>query len=450
MTKSTKWLALCAAAVALGACSDSAVTDPMARAVTAGADHLTSVQLGRGAGAAQGPGTAGSPISYPMYVGGGGSGTGTLVGHITVSSSVSGNLATINVGYSLFSGCLTETHLDIELQVADVPQHNGNPTPGQFGQSHTFVCNTTDSYSVQINLGTDAGVVIAAHAVVSGAGGTPGSPAASYVSGTVGLTSTLTGRRSGNVSGFTAENQPLVLANTPGNLWDSVISADPSGNGLTLENAGAKWLWESAAPTDGDAVVGSVIQASVSATVPLATTGRFLITCDNGYRVDFKGSTITTADGASAGYTTSLSTAFAAAIATNTNLFQVNVNGDGWETVESYPVTLTQGVNTFTVYGVNEHMDTGDPHTGFPGFGAGSPPIGFRAAADDPHGTPTLNPAGCIYGLFTDAVPGVPGNTSGTGWGAPNDFTGATTGTTNQGGNFSGKNWATWIAYRVR
>jgi len=395
--------------------------------------------------------TAGTAIQYPLYAGGGGGGTGTQVGTVSVwSTLVSGNVYAIHVTYTitLSGACLNETHLQIALTTAGVPQKNGNPTPGQFDSKHTDSCTTTDSYVVNIDLGaTDNAVVIAAHAVVSGVGA-PIFPATNYVSGST-MPATLTGRRTGNVSGFTAANTPLVAAWEPTNnvdpsFWDQTIVLDPSGNGAWLENNGADWMWESFRVLDP--IQGTVIQASAVITVPVATTGTFRITCDNGYRVDLNGTTITTAYGATAGLNTQLSNDFAANIATNTNLKQANVSGDGWQTVGAYSVNLLAGANTFTIYGGNEYMNTDDSHTGFAGFG---PAFTVRAAVADPVGTIDLNPAGCIFGLAANAV----ASGEETAWGAPrasDGFTGATTGATQFGGNFSGANWATYFTYQVR
>jgi hypothetical protein len=444
MLKEVKVLAVVAAAFALGACADS--TSPFKEMSPGGADYLLSSQLALVPGPA---GSAGTAISYPLYAGGGGSGPGTLVGNVKVWNTLAANIATFHVTYNitLAGACLTGTHLQIAKQVGNVPQKNGNPTPGQFSSKHDDACTTSDSYTVTFDLGADKGVVIAAHAGVIGVGA-PVFPGADYASGTASITSTLTGRRSGtDGSGFTAMNQAVALANTPGTFWDDVISADPTGNGLALENAGAKWIWESAAPTAADAVVGSVIRVSAVISVPVATTGTLRITCDNGFRVDFNGSSITPSVNADAtnDLVTSLSTGFAANIATATDLTQHNVNGDGWETVEAYPVNLALGTNTFTIYGVNEFMDITDHHTGFAGNGALH--VGQREEKDDPHGTPTLNPAGCIYGIHANATPGSGEETA---WGAPAGFSGATTGATDVGGNFGGSNWATWFAYKVR
>jgi hypothetical protein len=433
-------------AVAMGACADSSPTSlPKGIAAGTGPEFLTV------SASVPGPvSTSGTAIQYPLYAGGGGGGTGTLVGNVAVwSTLVSGNIYAIHVTYNITLGgaCLDGTHLQIALQTSGIPQKNGNPIPGQFDGKHTDACTTTDSYTVNFDMGSgsDNAVVIAAHADVAGVGA-PIFAGANFVSGST-MPATLTGRRTGNVSGFTAANQPLVaawepFANTDPSFWDTVISADPSGNGAWLENNGADWMWESFRVLDP--IQGTVIRATATISVPVATTGTFRITCDNGYRVDLNGTTITTGDGVTAGLNTQLSNDFAANIETNTNLKQANVSSDGWETVGAYAVSLLAGANTFTIYGVNEYMNTDDSHPGFAGFAGGT--IGFRPAGQDPVGTIDLNPAGCIFGLAANAV----ASGEETAWGAPIGFNGATTGATQFGGNFTGANWATWFAYQVR
>ena len=447
MVKGSWLFVLAAGALALGACSDSVTTAPKSLAGT-GPQFLT---IGAGDFASvPGPSACGSPASYPLYAGGGGGGTGTLVGHVLVCSTpvVSGH-TNITVTYSLTSGCLTETHLQVALTVDAVPQKNGNPIPGQFDLSHNDACTTTDTYTINnFNVGADNAVVIAAHAAVQStvtlfAGG-------NFVSGST-LTGNVVNRRPGNQVGFTAVNTPLVAAweppnNTEPSQWDIVINADPSGNGAWLLTAGADWVWESFRAADP--IQGTVIQANLTLNVPVATSGTFRITCDNGYRVDLNGTTITNGgDGATAGLTTQLSTAFASnsGLATNTNLMQANVSAHGWQTVEAYAVNLLAGTNTFTLYAVNEFQSPPDTHPGFAGFGG----IGVGLPGTDPVGTADTNPAGCIFGLAANPVTG-PGGGEETAWGAPNGFSGATTGSNVTGGNFSGKNWATYFTYQVQ
>lgn len=447
MVKYGRLFAAGVSALALGACADSNTTAP--RGLVATGPRFVQLTAAQQL-VVQGPSSSGAPATYPLYAGGGGSGPGTQVGTVSVYSSVTaGGLATITVTYNLTSGCLTETHLQVALSTGGVPQKNGNPTPGQFDLSHSLSCTTTDSYTTTIQLGaTDNAVVIAAHAVVKGtstlfAGG-------NFVSGpTAGagiLTGNVVNHRAGNVSGFSATNTALVAAwepqtNTDPSYWDTVINADPSGNGAWLLNHGADWVWESfrtAHPVEGD-----VIQADMTLTVPVATTGTFRITCDNGYLLYLNGVPVSPlGDGTTSGTVTQLSNDFAAQIATNTDLTDHNVNAQGWQNVEAYNVSLNAGSNLFRLFAVNEHQDLDDSHRGFAGFGG----IGIGAAGQDPHGTADLNPAGCIFGLAANPV------TSGeeTAWGAPPGFTGATTGDNYTGGNFGGKNWATYFVYQVR
>jgi hypothetical protein len=311
-------------------------------------------------------------------------------------------------------------------------------------------CIDNFSYTRNINMGaTDNAVVIAAHAVVHNLGGAAALTFVSGASGAPGTTlpGTVVNHRVGNVAGFTPVNIPLVAAwepdsDTDPSFWDNVIAADPSGNGSWLLNNGADWVWESYRTTDPQQ--GSVIEVSAIINVPAATTGTFRITCDNGYRVDLNGVKIAGGDGASAGYTTQLSDDFAtlAGLATNTNLKVANVNADGWQSVEAYPVSLLAGANTFRIFGVNEYELPDDIYLGFP-TGPGA-----RGPGDDIVGTIDNNPSGCIFGLVTTAVPGTGSQTA---WGAPNGFSGSPTAApTEAGGNFPGENWATFFTYQVR
>jgi len=439
MVKSTRLFVLGLGAVAMGACADSSPTGLRSLSSSTGPNRLI---VGVGA---QGPG----PVSYPLYAGGGGGSTGTLVGQVVVTSaddpaSADPNDFLVTVTYNMVGGfCLDETHLQVALQLSGIPQKNGNPIPGQFDNKHTLGCASSDTYTVKVDLGTATanGVVIAAHSVVHGVS-SPIFAGANYVSGSS-MVANLVHRRAGNVGSWTNVSGALVAAWEPPagadpSLWDNQIALDP--NGQWLQAHGADWVWESNRVLDP--IQGTVIEADAVINVPVATTGTLRITCDNGYRVDFNGTPLTTGDGGSSGFGTQLSTTFSSQIGTNTDLKQANVSGDGWETVESYSVNLLAGNNTFKIYGVNEFMNTGDTHPGY---------TGVRPADGDPVGNIDNNPAGCIFGVAAAAVPSTGGSGSETAWGAPNDFTGAPdAATTNQGGNFPGKNWATWFVYKVR
>jgi hypothetical protein len=344
-----------------------------------------------------------------------------------------------------------------------VPQRNGNPIPGQFEQKGAGACETSVQYSKLVDLAGQDGVVIAAHAVVSGSGLVGGG---SFVSGGS-LTTVVTARRSGDAPIASAVASTAVVpaweafgdpADGTPSLWDAAIAADPTvdangrtgaANGQWLLNSGADWVWEthrSNGVNAGDAVQGSVIKMEATVNSPVAQSGVFRITCDNAYRVDFNGAPITSADGAAAGYKTQLSAGLFAALTSHlgagTNLRQANVSADGWQSTESYNVMLTQGANTFAIYAANEYMNADDAHSGYP--------VGprQRPGTNDPVGTADVNPAGCIFGLQANGSPASIGEE--TAWGAPNGFTGATAGVGVAGGNFTGKNWATYFTYEVR
>jgi hypothetical protein len=448
-----------AGVAALTACADKSVVGPAPAATPRAVLIESGDQM-----SVPGPSAMASPATYPLYAGGGGDGPGTLVGYVNVYSTA--NLATpgnpndytIFATYNVSSGfCISETHLSIQLQAAGVPQRNGNPIPGQFEHKDGGGCMTTVSYSKVVDLGpVDNGVVIAAHAVVSGSGSVG---AANYGSGGS-MSTVVTARRAGDGAFMGGLSNAVVPAWEPLNdpsdptpsFWDAAIAADPTvdANGRTGSSNGqwllqnADWVWESFRATDP--VQGTVIRMEATVNSPVAQSGVFRITCDNAYRVDFKGAPISSADGAAAGYKTQVSTALFNALPVNLgaglDLKQTNVSADGWQSAESYNVSLTAGANTFTIYAANEYQNPDDAYIGYP-FGPAS-----RAAGPDPAGTVDLNPAGCIFGLQTNGVTTSIGQE--TAWGAPNGFTGATSGAGVTGGNFGGKNWATYFTYQVR
>jgi len=73
MVKSFRMFALGIFAAGLGACADGNPTGLPDRLSAGSGPNLLVVGAG-----VPGPGTAGSPVSYPLYAGGGGGGTGTL------------------------------------------------------------------------------------------------------------------------------------------------------------------------------------------------------------------------------------------------------------------------------------------------------------------------------------------------------------------------------------
>ena len=404
--------------------------------------------------------------SYPLYAGGGGDGTGALAGYLRVSSTEVSGGRTFSVTYDAEPGfCFSEAHLNI---TGGDPQSmggkNGNPSPGQFPYKSTAAgCVDQISFTtgtIPLADGDDA-YAIAAHAVSQQVG----SPAyaGAIVVGTPGSVA-LTGRRDGNVSGFTnlvglnavAAWEPGTVPDMPQivtepSYWDQQIALDPDG--VWLQTNGADWLWETertnqrrvagggTEAAQSNTINGSVVRMTMAISPTAATTGTFRITCDNGYRVELTNANGTSVvaggdgDGDFAKFLTQLSTSMSNNIATQIDLTQPHVSYDGWQSVESYSnIALTSGLNTFTVYGVNEYMFTTDPRT--------SPPDGrFNPVGDE-----NLNPGGCIFGVQAAAVPGVPTGGSETAWGANNGFGGKES----EPGNFSGSNWATFIYYKVK
>jgi hypothetical protein len=394
---------------------------------------------------------SGSSTQYPLYAGGGGAGIGTLAGYVNVSSTGDADTRTFTVTFTAAPGfCFEEGHLAITGgEATAIPQRNGNPAPGQFAyNADPATCSPTLSFPVigPIELTSGDAYVIAAHAVVSQVG------SAGYTGGIVVSTPgtvSLTGRRDGNVSGFTnlvglnavAAWEPNDVGGT--SFWDSQIATDPDGQWLAAN--GADWLWEtfrtntrrladgSTEAAQSNTINGSVVRMVTTISPTAATTGTFRITCDNGYRVELTNSTGTTVvaggDGDFAKFLTQLSTSMSNNIATQTDLTQLHVSYDGWQSVENYSVNLAAGLNTFTIYGVNEYMFPNDPQT--------TPPDGrFNPVGDE-----NQNPGGCIFGVEAAAVPGTPTGGTETAWGRNS---------AGIAGEFGGRNWATYIYYRTQ
>jgi len=99
-----------------------------------------------------------------LIAGGGNPKSAMDAGQVTVSSDGE----SLEVTYQTEDGWeITETHLDIECSLDEIPQKNGNPIPGKFEYSNDFEPGVTE-HTVTINLDdlccTDP--IIAAHAVV--------------------------------------------------------------------------------------------------------------------------------------------------------------------------------------------------------------------------------------------------------------------------------------------
>jgi hypothetical protein len=96
-------------------------------------------------------------------------GQNLIVGHVFVTNDGTNLYVTYDAKY-LLGFCLNETHLHVADLWSDVPQNNGNPTPGQFDYKGEHDCVDTVSYTVPLaglDVNGDGELTIAAHAVVS-------------------------------------------------------------------------------------------------------------------------------------------------------------------------------------------------------------------------------------------------------------------------------------------
>jgi hypothetical protein len=95
-------------------------------------------------------------------------GQNQIVGHVFVENDATNLYITFDAKFEL-GFCLNETHLHVADLWSDIPQNNGNPTPGQFDYKGEHNCVDTVSYTVPIDsldANGDGQVTIAAHAVV--------------------------------------------------------------------------------------------------------------------------------------------------------------------------------------------------------------------------------------------------------------------------------------------
>ncbi len=95
-------------------------------------------------------------------------GQNQIVGIIFVSNDADNLYVTFDAKYNL-GFCLNETHLHVTDLWSEVPQNNGNPTPGQFDYKGEHDCADTVSYTVPLaglDANGDGEITIAAHAVV--------------------------------------------------------------------------------------------------------------------------------------------------------------------------------------------------------------------------------------------------------------------------------------------
>jgi len=102
----------------------------------------------------------GSDVSVDLYAG-----QHTVMGNVTVSNDGTNLTVTYNLDESWM---MTEAHLSVGNTSVDIPQMEGNPTPGQFEYKESFD-EGVSTYTFEIpleDIPNDGDIVIAAHAAV--------------------------------------------------------------------------------------------------------------------------------------------------------------------------------------------------------------------------------------------------------------------------------------------
>jgi len=279
---------------------------------------------------------------------------------------------------------LTETHLDVECDPANIPQTpkdkkgGPNPIPGQFAYGDSFdITDYETSWCQAIDKLSCAGecgdLAIAAHAVVE----------------------------------HVADEQCIDIVS------DTTIGVNPSyqpWSGLLYEGApfsfpgDSQWIWK----TDpvADPVNGEIVEFSKSFTIPgislVETSGDMFVTCDNGYELKVNNAFIGRAQ---------LEDTFRTSARTNdivwwydsvTPPYSCGGGPYGWQTVEKWDISgpLTVGTNTLQLTGVNE-ADTANE-------------------CPDGEGTIATNPAGCRF--WADDICYTVVDQEETAWGEGNRF----------------------------
>jgi hypothetical protein len=95
-------------------------------------------------------------------------GQNLIVGHVFVSNDDTNLTITFDMKYDL-GFCLNATHLHVADTWDQIPQNNGNPTPGQFDYKAEHNCVDTFTYIVPLaglDANVDGQITIAAHAEV--------------------------------------------------------------------------------------------------------------------------------------------------------------------------------------------------------------------------------------------------------------------------------------------
>ena len=286
---------------------------------------------------------------------------------------------------------LTETHLDVECSVGEIPQtkpskkSGPNPIPGHFEYGDCFEPSEYITEWCQVVPKPDCidcgeELAVAAHAVV------------------VHVSDECMIFYSNTDQGITTGLGPAVLA------WEPYSDTDPSywDTQVTHGFTYADWIWETyrvQSPVDG-----SVVDFWQTVTVPEdaieITSAAMYITCDNGYELYVND------------MATPLLTRQLGAGWRGSDLTQSFVDTNNWQSVESIDISasLHPGENQFWIATANEYMGTLD----------GQSP-----------GTTDSNPAGLIYeGQICYTIV----DQTETAWGDGTRFT-------TQG------NWGMWIGY---
>jgi hypothetical protein len=140
--------------------------------------------------------------------------------------------------------------------------------------------------------------------------------------------------------------------------WDSQLVGH-------IFTGGADWIWETYRTVHP--ITGDIVYFEKTFSVPgVPTGGTLYITCDNGYEVSLNGSPVGSAQ---------LYLDWE-----NSNLYQENVDYNGWQSVETWGVSslLVSGNNVLTIKAANEYM---------------------CLSLDGGDGTIETNPAGLIFQL---------------------------------------------------
>lgn len=96
-------------------------------------------------------------------------GQNLIVGWVFVENDADNLYVTFQTKYAL-GFCLLETNLHAADLWSEIPQNNGNPTPGQFDYKAEHNCAATAQYTIPLaglDADGDGQITLAAHAVVS-------------------------------------------------------------------------------------------------------------------------------------------------------------------------------------------------------------------------------------------------------------------------------------------